>query len=163
MGDRGKILFGLAVFVILVTFPFWSRLAASGEVQTTLPELEYPANETACVEDTPYMTANHMNLLNQWRDDLVRRHLLERRLGAMGSRRGLGLDLRFRYGFPLRPRRAVRRPVQEHHAERDHGGVDRPGPDLRRRGSLLSPSLFRGCALGERGLCRRRRRASNHR
>jgi len=77
MGDRGKIVFGLAVFVILVTFPFWSRLAASGEVQTTLPELEYPANETACVEDTPYMTANHMNLLNQWRDDLVRRGVAE--------------------------------------------------------------------------------------
>lgn len=77
MGDRGKIVFGLAVFVILVTFPFWSRLAASGESQTTLPELEYPADETACVEDTPYMTANHMNLLNQWRDNLVRNGVQE--------------------------------------------------------------------------------------
>jgi len=72
MGDRGKIGFGLAVFVILATFPFWSRLAASGEADTRLPELEYPADETACVEDTPFMTANHMDLLNQWRDDLVR-------------------------------------------------------------------------------------------
>ena len=26
MGDKGKILFGLAVFVILITFPFWGRL-----------------------------------------------------------------------------------------------------------------------------------------
>lgn len=72
MGDRGKIVFGLAVFVILVTFPFWSRVAASGESQTRLPELDYPTDETACVEDTPFMTANHMDLLNQWRDDLVR-------------------------------------------------------------------------------------------
>ena len=77
MGDRGKIVLGLAVFVILVTFPFWSRLAASGEVQTMLPELEYPADETACVEDTPYMKANHMNLLNDWRDNLVRRGVEE--------------------------------------------------------------------------------------
>ena len=28
MGDKGKILFGLAIFVILITFPFWGRLAA---------------------------------------------------------------------------------------------------------------------------------------
>ena len=71
MGDKGKILFGLAVFVILITYPFWSRLAA-GDSDAGRPELEYPADATACVEDTPYMTANHMNLLNQWRDDLVR-------------------------------------------------------------------------------------------
>ena len=72
MGDKGKIIFGLSVFVILITFPFWSRLAAAGDSQSGRPELEYPADETACVEDTPYMTANHMDLLNQWRDGLVR-------------------------------------------------------------------------------------------
>ena len=72
MGERGKIVFGLAVFVILVTFPFWGRITASGEVQTALPELEYPGSEDACVEDTPYMTANHMDLLNTWRDQVVR-------------------------------------------------------------------------------------------
>jgi hypothetical protein len=72
MGDKGKILFGLSVFVILVTYPFWSRLAASGDFDAARPTLEYPADETACVEDTPFMTANHMDLLNQWRDDLVR-------------------------------------------------------------------------------------------
>ncbi len=42
MGDKGKILFGLSVFVILVTFPFWSRLAAAGDPQPGRPELEYP-------------------------------------------------------------------------------------------------------------------------
>ena len=77
MGDKGKILVGLLVFVILVTFPFWSRLAAAGEPEAGRPELEYPANETACVEDTPYMAASHMDLLNEWRDDLVRRADLE--------------------------------------------------------------------------------------
>ena len=71
MGDKGKIVFGLAIFVILITFPFWGRLAA-GDAEAARPELEYPVNETACVEDTPFMTANHMDLLNQWRDDLVR-------------------------------------------------------------------------------------------
>ncbi|MBT8396892.1 MAG: sulfate reduction electron transfer complex DsrMKJOP subunit DsrJ, partial [Gemmatimonadetes bacterium] len=71
MGDKGKILFGLSVFVILITFPFWGRLAA-GDALPGRAELEYPANEDACVEDTPYMRASHMDLLNQWRDDLVR-------------------------------------------------------------------------------------------
>ncbi len=77
MPDRGKILIGLAVFVILVTFPFWSRVAVSGEAATTRPELEYPADAEACVEDTPYMTANHMDLLNEWRDRVVREGVME--------------------------------------------------------------------------------------
>lgn len=72
MGDKGKIIFGLSIFVILVTYPFWSPLAASGEPEGGRPELEMPANETACIEETSYMTANHMDLLNQWRDELVR-------------------------------------------------------------------------------------------
>lgn len=77
MPDRGKILIGLAVFVILVSFPFWARVAASGEVEVTRPELEYPADADACVEETPYMTANHMDLLKQWRDGLVRNGVTE--------------------------------------------------------------------------------------
>jgi len=77
MGDRGKIVIGLAVFVILITYPFWGRLTALGEVQTAQPELEYPADAEACVEDTPYMTANHMDLLNDWRDQFVREGVVE--------------------------------------------------------------------------------------
>lgn len=70
MSDKGRILVGLAVFVILVTFPFWSSLAAAGE--TARPELSLPADATECIEDTPFMTANHMDLLNQWRNAVVR-------------------------------------------------------------------------------------------
>jgi hypothetical protein len=77
MGEKGKIVFGLAVFVILVTYPFWSRLAASGEAEAARPELDYPADASVCVEDTPFMTANHMDLLNQWRDSVVRDGVLE--------------------------------------------------------------------------------------
>ena len=70
MGDKGKIVLGLAVFVILVTFPFWGRLA--GEAEAARPDLDYPEEPSACVEDSAYMTVNHMNLLNQWRDSVVR-------------------------------------------------------------------------------------------
>ena len=76
MRDRGRILVGLALFVALVTFPFWSRLAASGEGETAQPELVYPADANNCVEDTPFMTANHMDLLNRWRDYVVRSGVL---------------------------------------------------------------------------------------
>jgi hypothetical protein len=77
MGDRGKISIGLAIFVILVTFPFWGRMIASGDAQVSRPELETPAGETACVEATEYMTANHMDLLNNWRDSVVREGVLD--------------------------------------------------------------------------------------
>ena len=81
MGDRGKIVLGLAVFVILVTFPFWSRLAAAGEPQPGRTELEYPdpSRGTACVEDSAWMTVNHMNLLNDWRNQAVREGIPEYR------------------------------------------------------------------------------------
>ncbi len=76
MGDKGKILFGLAIFVILITFPFWARVAG-GEPLAGRPDLELPTNATACIEDTPFMTANHMDLLNSWRDELVREGVTE--------------------------------------------------------------------------------------
>jgi hypothetical protein len=79
MRDRGKILVGLAVFVILVTFPFWSRLAAAGDSEVGAPELEYPdpSKATACVEDSAWMTTNHMHLLNDWRNAVVREGAVE--------------------------------------------------------------------------------------
>lgn len=79
MGDKGKIFFGLFVFVILVTFPFWSRLAAAGDSDAARPELEYPPSSkaTACIEETTFMTTNHMNLLNDWRNQAVREGVTE--------------------------------------------------------------------------------------
>ena len=78
MGDKGKIVLGLSVFVILVTFPFWGRLAG-GEPEVGRAELAYPdaSKATACVEDSAWMTANHMNLLNDWRDQAVRQGITE--------------------------------------------------------------------------------------
>ena len=79
MGDKGKILFGLAVFVILVTFPFWSRLAAAGDSDAARPELEYPlaSKATSCIEETTFMNTNHMNLLSDWRNQAVREGVTE--------------------------------------------------------------------------------------
>jgi hypothetical protein len=70
MSDRGRIIAGLVFFLVLVTFPIWYAVGAAESARA--PELERPKNASRCVEDTQYMTANHMNLLNQWRDAVVR-------------------------------------------------------------------------------------------
>jgi hypothetical protein len=70
MSDKPKIVAGLTLFLALVAFPVWYTLG--GESEVAAPELEYPSEADACVEDTEYMTANHMDLLNQWRNAVVR-------------------------------------------------------------------------------------------
>ncbi len=70
MRDRGKIIVGLVVFLILITFPVWYNVA-KGKA-TYVPELQRPAEGTACVRDSAWMIANHMDLLNTWRDRVVR-------------------------------------------------------------------------------------------
>jgi hypothetical protein len=68
--DTGKIILGLVVFLVLVSFPIWNAVTRgqSGEP----PQLVYPADATQCVEETAYMRSWHMDLLNEWRDEVVR-------------------------------------------------------------------------------------------
>jgi hypothetical protein len=70
MFDAGKVLVGLGVFGALATGPIWWGLARGGGAP---PELEKPAGEKQCVEPTPFMRARHMELLDEWRDAVVRR------------------------------------------------------------------------------------------
>jgi len=70
MSDRTKVLIALVVVLVLAAFPTWQALGAAGDAGR--PELDLPENETECVEDTEYMTARHMELLNQWRNSVVR-------------------------------------------------------------------------------------------
>lgn len=71
MYDATKIVAGLAVFVVLATSPLWYN-AISAEPPDA-PELQMPPNgSTQCVEAKDYMRSNHMELLDQWRDTVVR-------------------------------------------------------------------------------------------
>jgi len=70
MYDAGKIIVGLVIFLVLVTSPLWYNLVSGSPV--TAPELQYPTNSTQCVEATDYMRSSHMDLLNDWRDAVVR-------------------------------------------------------------------------------------------
>jgi len=71
MYDASKIVAGLTVFVVLATSPLWYN--ALSTASPAAPELQKPTNgSTECVEATDFMRANHMDLLDQWRDTVVR-------------------------------------------------------------------------------------------
>ena len=68
MYDQGKVLTGLAIFVIFITFPIWYNVAGKEH----FPKPLKPEGVKQCVKDTDYMRSSHMQLLNQWRDEVVR-------------------------------------------------------------------------------------------
>jgi hypothetical protein len=71
MHDTGKIIGGLVIFVILATSPLWYNAMTASTAER--PEVEAPPNGAQeCVESVEYMRAFHMDLLNQWRDEVVR-------------------------------------------------------------------------------------------
>lgn len=69
MFDTGKVIIGLIIFLALIGFPIWYNVA--GGKAGYSPELE-DAPGDMCVRDTAWMTANHMDLLDDWRDKVVR-------------------------------------------------------------------------------------------
>jgi hypothetical protein len=73
MYDAGKIIVGLIIFIGLFTSPIWYDLA-SGE-SSNKPNIVLPVNEDMkeCVASTEYMRTSHMDLLNEWRDEVVRK------------------------------------------------------------------------------------------
>lgn len=68
MYNAGKILIGIVIFLALITSPFWYNFGKA----STPPKLEVGTKEKQCVESKAFMQANHMELLNQWRDEVVR-------------------------------------------------------------------------------------------
>jgi len=74
MYDAGKILPGLIIFVALVTFPFYNNIGKA--VSKPEPSINTPVinqlEEKRCVESKEFMRAEHMTLLNDWRDSVVR-------------------------------------------------------------------------------------------
>jgi hypothetical protein len=71
MTNAGKIIGGLVVFLILMTAPLWMN--ALSDVSVAAPVVDPPPNgSTECVENVEYMRSFHMDLLNEWRDEVVR-------------------------------------------------------------------------------------------
>lgn len=70
MYDSGKIMIGLIIFLVLITFPIWYNVL--GGKATYVPELQKAAKGPQCVAPTEYMRDNHMEVLDQWRESVVR-------------------------------------------------------------------------------------------
>lgn len=74
MYNGGKIIAGLVVFLAFFTFPFYYNLGkanARPEPKLNTPVIQQLA-EKKCVESKDFMRAEHMQLLNDWRDSVVR-------------------------------------------------------------------------------------------
>lgn len=71
MSDKPKIFTGLAVFVVVAAFPIWRSFGTPAATKAQ-PNLELPKESARCVEAKEYMRASHMDLLNRWRDAVVR-------------------------------------------------------------------------------------------
>ncbi|MEW5767076.1 MAG: sulfate reduction electron transfer complex DsrMKJOP subunit DsrJ [bacterium] len=74
MYDKGKIIAGLIIFMALATFPFFynkGKAASAPEPSLDTPVIQQ-MSEKQCVKSAEFMRANHMKLLNEWRDSAVR-------------------------------------------------------------------------------------------
>ena len=68
MYNGDKIIPGLIIAVALLTFPFWYNMG----VAAPAPELQLPKDQTECVASKDFMRSSHMQILNDWRNEVVR-------------------------------------------------------------------------------------------
>lgn len=74
MRDKGRIAVGLVIFLIIMTFPFWFDLVKGvNPMPDPIIATKDVPGKNQCVRSTEYMKTSHMDLLNQWRDEVVRR------------------------------------------------------------------------------------------
>jgi len=73
MNDRGRIIIGLIVFIVLMTFPVWYNLINGVQaMEDPVIMTEHVWGKQECVMPADYMKTYHMDLLNAWRDEAVR-------------------------------------------------------------------------------------------
>ena len=71
MYDGGKIIVGLAIGLILLFSPMIYNAGKAAKVPE--PELTAKAKEAKqCIEPKAFMRPEHMKILDQWRDEVVR-------------------------------------------------------------------------------------------
>jgi hypothetical protein len=68
--DTSKIMGGIIIFLIVVLSSIWYN-AVTGRA-SYVPELKLPPDEKQCVESASYMRVNHIELLNLWKETVVR-------------------------------------------------------------------------------------------
>lgn len=74
MYNAGRIIFGMLIFLAIATSPFWFNQATGQAEYMPNPVIatrDIPGRD-ACVMPTDYMRSSHMDLLNNWRQEVVR-------------------------------------------------------------------------------------------
>jgi len=71
MNDKKMIITGLAIFLFLFTLPIWYNLVSAGSAPEPVLSAKAKAAKT-CVRSKAFMVAEHMQLLDLWRDTVVR-------------------------------------------------------------------------------------------
>ena len=61
---------GIVAFAVLMLAPFLYNILSG--TSYAKPELQLPKDHTECIEPTDYMLAEHMHILDVWRDKVVR-------------------------------------------------------------------------------------------
>ncbi|OGK11604.1 MAG: menaquinol oxidoreductase [Candidatus Riflebacteria bacterium GWC2_50_8] len=77
MYDGGKIFVGIIIFLAFVLFPFYSntgKVMAKPDPKIDTPEIQKLAVKK-CVEPKDFMRSEHMQMLNDWRDSVVRENI----------------------------------------------------------------------------------------
>lgn len=75
MNDKKWIMTGLAIFLVLFLFPLWYNIAIKTGKAAPAPEVVLTEKAKAagtCVMSKELMTAEHMQLLDLWRHNVVR-------------------------------------------------------------------------------------------
>ena len=69
MYNAKAVIIGIVIFVAVFSSPFWTSWIGQDYTKTGVV---LPAGEKECIEDTEFMRAQHMRLLDEWRDQTLR-------------------------------------------------------------------------------------------
>lgn len=69
MYNARAVIIGIIIFVAVFSSPFWLGWIGQDYTKTGVVN---PRNEKYCIENTEFMRANHMRLLDEWRDQALR-------------------------------------------------------------------------------------------
>jgi len=76
--DGVKVIIGIIILFAFLALPFFYNMAMGKAVKVPEPKIDTPAiqklpeKERVCIEPKAYMRENHMKLLDDWRDQVVR-------------------------------------------------------------------------------------------
>ena len=71
MHDGSKIIFGLILFLAIVTYPAWHN-AMNGKTGY-IPAPKAPPDKKECIEPKPVIRVVHKDLLADWKESVVRK------------------------------------------------------------------------------------------